>query len=410
MEITQEPEERDDVNEPEMKDGAKELSERVNGGTTNLEVEDPISKRPRIARVDDSKFEKQPLTDVKGSAEAKSAVQESNESENPLVSTEKVREVEETIQISGYQVAVDDSSEALEKHESPAQLEDVVEDSKMQQSNKLESSAMTFSSVEIPSGGDDICKQQDTGMLIVDSVNNADPSAPVVKESEVEAAQSIGLDTENDKNTVSNSSLEAVESGQISDVPPDTEEGEISVDMVEEGDIEDEDKREIHSEGLTQELGFPSEEIAEFPDQQDADLDQTSLQNPVNVSYAAASGQSSQEVPTINNSDTALDQHVLQVPAVNVSDVVTIEDKCKGDMIVSSSESVEETARPATRNTTINLADRARERGRIRERERRVDMPSPSVSRGRGRIGRGTKRGGGSARGRGSTADDSQGK
>lgn len=410
MEITQEPEERDDVNEPEMKDGAKELSERVNGGTTNLEVEDPISKRPRIARVDDSKFEKQPLTDVKGSAEAKSAVQESNESENPLVSTEKVREVEETIQISGYQVAVDDSSEALEKHESPAQLEDVVEDSKMQQSNKLESSAMTFSSVEIPSGGDDICKQQDTGMLIVDSVNNADPSAPVVKESEVEAAQSIGLDTENDKNTVSNSSLEAVESGQISDVPPDTEEGEISVDMVEEGDIEDEDKREIHSEGLTQELGFPSEEIAEFPDQQDADLDQTSLQNPVNVSYAAASGQSSQEVPTINNSDTALDQHVLQVPAVNASDVVTIEDKCKGDMIVSSSESVEETARPATRNTTINLADRARERGRIRERERRVDMPSPSVSRGRGRIGRGTKRGGGSARGRGSTADDSQGK
>lgn len=105
-----------------------------------------------------------------------------------------------------------------------------------------------------------------------------------------------------------------------------------------------------------------------------------------------------------------MDQHVLQVPVVNASEVLTIEDKGKGDVIVSSSESVEETARPATRNTTINLADRARERGRIRERERRVDMPSPSVSRGRGRIGRGTKRGVGSARGRGSTADDSQGK
>lgn len=402
MDITQEPEERDDVNEPEMKDGSKESPERVNGGMTNLEAEDSISKWPRIARVDDSKSEKQPLTDLKGSSDAKPSVQQSSESEIPLVSTEKVREVEETIETSGYQAPVDDSSEAIEKLESPAQLEDVAEDSDMHQSNKLESSAMTFSFVELPSGGDDIGKQQDTGMLIVDSFDNVDPNASVLKESEAEAVQSVGLDTENDKNTLKNSSLEAVESGQMSDVPPDTEEGEITV---EEGDIEDEDKHEMH-EGLTQELGLPSEELAEFPDQHDADLDRTSQQN----YYAGGSGQSSQTVPTVINSDTALDQHVLQVPVVNASEVLTVEDKGKVDVIVSSSESVEETARPATRNTTINLADRARERGRIRERDRRVDMPSPSVSRGRGRIGRGTKRGVGSARGRGSTADDSQGK
>lgn len=409
MEITQELEDRDDVNEQEMKDGAKELSEIVNAGRMNPEAEDPISKRPHIARVDDSKFEKQTLTNVEGSAEAKPAVQEFNESEKSLVSTEKVREVEETIETSGYQVALDDSSEALEKHESPVQLEDMVEDHEVQQSNKLESSAMTFSSMEIPSGGDDIGKQQDTGMLIVDSVDNADPSASAHKESEAGAVQPIGLNTDNDKNTVNNSSLEVVESGQISDVPPDTEEGEILVDIVEEGDIEDEDKREMHSEGLTQELGFPSEELVESPDRQDADLDQTSQQNSVNVSYAAESGQSSHQAPTINNSDTQLDQHVLQIPVVNASDVVTVEDKCKGDVIVSSSELVEEIARPVTRNTTINLAERARERGRIRERERRADMPTPSISRGRGRIIRGTKRGAGTARGRGSTADDSQG-
>lgn len=409
MEITQELEERDDVKEPEMKDGAKELSERLNAGTMDPEAEDLISKQPRIARVDDSKFETQPLTNVKGSAEAKPAVHEFNESEKPLVSTEKVREVEETIETSGYQVAMDDSSEGLEKHESPVQLEDMVEDHEVHQSNKLESSAMTFSSVEIPSGGDDVGKYQDTGMLIVDSVDNADPSSSSRKESEAGVVQSISLDTENDKNTVNNSSVEAVESGQISDVPPDTEEGEILVDIVEEGDLEDEDKREMHSEGLTQELGFPSEELAESPDRQDAELDQTSNQNSVTVSYAVESGQSSQQAPTINNSDTKLDQHVLQIPVVNASDAVTVEDKCKGDVIVSSSEFVEETARPVTRNTTINLADRARERGRIRERERRADMPAPSVSRGRGRIMRGTKRGAGSARGRGSTADDSQG-
>ena len=44
MEITQELEERDDVKEPEMKDGAKELSERLNAGTMDPEVEDLISK------------------------------------------------------------------------------------------------------------------------------------------------------------------------------------------------------------------------------------------------------------------------------------------------------------------------------------------------------------------------------
>ena len=70
-----------------MKDGAKELSERLNAGTMDPEAEDLISKQPRIARVDDSKFETQPLTNVKGSAEAKPAVQEFNESEKPLVST-----------------------------------------------------------------------------------------------------------------------------------------------------------------------------------------------------------------------------------------------------------------------------------------------------------------------------------
>lgn len=49
-----------------MKDGSKEFPKRVNGSTMNLEVEDSISKWPHIARVDDSKSKKQPLTDLKG--------------------------------------------------------------------------------------------------------------------------------------------------------------------------------------------------------------------------------------------------------------------------------------------------------------------------------------------------------
>eukprot|EP01018_Ginkgo_biloba_P028799 Gb_36757 [translate_table: standard] len=422
MEITQEAEERDNVvNEVELKDELRsELSEMGASCSIGIpELEAPISKRPRMTRMDDS--EKQPQAEGKESEEVKPELEEPNESEGPIDSSDKARAMDETVDTSGYQVTKGEFDDA-KLAESPVNQEDVIEEGEVQDSQKQESSAVAPSLVEIPSGVEDIGKQQGAGLLIVEFVDNADASNSARKESEIEAVHSSGLDVENDKLTMNNSPAEVVEGGQISDVPADIEEGEIPVDLGEiesasghldcfPGDEEvshEEDKFEMQIEGSMQDRALPSEEVTENPDQAHNDLDQPSQQAPVVNTSDAPLDQISHQIPMVNTSDVALDEISQQVPVVNNSDTAGIEEKGKTDQVVST-EAVQESARPTTRNTTIHLADRARERSLIRERERRIGMSPSPVSRGRGRAARGAKRGAGLARGRGSPADDQQG-
>lgn len=418
IETTQEMDEIDNVaNEAELKDNLKEeLSEMTgNGSKRNLELEEPMSKRPRINRFDDSKFGKQQQ------AQDKLDTEEHGEVEKPL-SSEKPKEMDEALEEDGCQLDKADSSEKRpENFDTPVQ--DVTEEVEMQLVEKQEPSTIVQSSIEILSGGDDNGKQQDEGLLVVELVDGADASASASKEPESQGVHS-GLDVENEKVMTENFSVEAIEGSQISDTP-DVEEGEIPGDLDDveiassnldsfTGDIElvshDEDKRELQGEGSTQlEFVLPSEEITETLNQTSTNFDQNSQQASVsNISDAALPEQSSQQAQGVNIADGQLDHNSQQTLAATASDAI-VEDKSKVDVGSTSSEAVQENARANTR--IINLTDRAKEGKQIRERERgrNIGVSPSQISRGRGRNARGAKRGVGLARGRGFTRDDSQG-
>lgn len=155
--------------------------------------------------------------------------------------------------------------------------QDITEEVEMHLVEKQESPTIVQSSIEILSRSDDIVKQQEEGLLIVELVVRADANASSCKEPKSQGVHS-GVDVQNEKNVTDNFSAEAIEGSQISDTP-DIEEGEIPIELDDveiassnldsfTRDIElvshDEDKREMQGEGSTQlEFVSPSEEMIE---------------------------------------------------------------------------------------------------------------------------------------------------